>query len=140
MLKLVRMVAMSAILICLFAVVVNISSIYSQYNQINNLAKVMVSYGQKNGGFVDSVDMSGTVIDRPFQFMESVINQSGLQDNIDLTKVTFTPNIDIRVQKRDEFSILIQDPKIKVLIPFVGEREFILDDIQEFGLSHKYFK
>lgn len=117
----------SIIAVSLFTLALNVPTIYNQYTTTKKVCKVLIKYGQKNGGITTESK----------QRFENLIEEYHLEDKIQ--EVTYLPGVDIKVQKREKFGVIVT-PIIKVNIPFVGEKTYIVKSIEATGYSHKFFK
>lgn len=118
----------------IFTLAVNIPSIYNQYTTIRNVEKVMIRYGQKNGGFMPT---NRSHIETADDKLREYIKKYKLEDKI--KDVKYYPGLGVPVQKRDKFKISIT-PIIEVSIPFYKTVNYDAKPIEEYGYSHKYFK
>lgn len=125
------------IIVVLFSIAINVPSLWNQYTTIKKLEEVMIKYGQKNGGFMPIYDKHGSLVMRADQKMNELIATYNLHDKI--KDIKFIPGLNIPVQKRDKFEIIIT-PRIVMQIPFAGDKEFSAMHIKNYGYSHKYFK
>jgi len=103
------------------------SSVWKQMDEIRTVCNVTVACAQKNGGFDEEV----------VNLLEDMVQKNNLKDKIQ--DIQFIPGKGVPVQKRDVLSIRVK-PKVIVLVPFVGEKEFSVGYIEVNGNSHKYTK
>ncbi len=60
--RFVKLILNTIVMVILLMTMVNILGIYSTYNRIQKVARVMIFYAQKNGGFVDAYDKEGNLV------------------------------------------------------------------------------
>lgn len=137
MLRTLKFLVVTIILISLISLAINIPALYTQYTTTRKIGKVMIKYGQKNGGFMATLDEYGEIKYTAQEKMKDILAIYNMEEKIE--KIEYIPGLDIPVQKRSKFSIFIT-PKIEVHIPFYGAMTFKARSIEEYGYSHKYFK
>lgn len=125
--KVLKFISSTIILISIFSLSINMYSVWMQCMEIKKVCNVAISHGQKNGG----------ITSKTVQLLNDLIDERGLKDKI--ADLDFYPGIDIPVQKREKFSIVVK-PLIKLKVPFAGEIIYETSDIEVSGYSHKFFK
>jgi hypothetical protein len=125
------------ITVTLFSIAINVPSLWNQYTTIKKVEEVMIKYAQKNAGFMPIYDKYGSVVMTADQKINELMTIYDLHDKI--KNIKFVPGLNIPVQKRDKFEIIIT-PRIVIKIPFTGDKEFSAKPIRNYGYSHKYFK
>lgn len=125
--RVLKFISSTIIIVSIFSLAINLYSIWIQYSEIKKVCSVAVSHAQKNGGIT-----SETVL-----LLNDLLVERNLDDKI--SSIYFYPGVDIPVQKRERFSIVIK-PFIKIKIPFYGEKVYETSNIEVSGYSHKYFK
>ena len=125
--KVLKFISSTIILISIFSLSINMYSVWMQCMEIKKVCNVAITHGQKNGG----------ITSKTVQLLNDLIDERGLKDKI--SDLDFYPGIDIPVQKREKFSIVVK-PLIKLKVPFAGEMIYETSDIEVSGYSHKFFK
>jgi hypothetical protein len=125
--KVLKFISTTVILVSIFALSINMYTVWMQYTEIKKVCSVAISHGQKNGG----------ITSKTVQLLNDLLDERDLKDKI--AYLDFYPGIDIPVQKREKFSIVVK-PYIKLKVPFAGEIVYETSDIEVSGYSHKYFK
>lgn len=125
--KVLKFISSTIILISIFSLSINMYSVWIQFTEIKKVCNVAISHGQKNGG----------ITSKTVQLLNDLIDERGLKDKI--SDLDFYPGVDIPVQKREKFSIVVK-PLIKLKVPFAGEIIYETSDIEVSGYSHKFFK
>jgi hypothetical protein len=103
------------------------ASVWKQMDEIRKVCNVTVACAQKNGGFDEET----------VNLFDEMVQRNNLIDKIQ--DIQFIPGKGIPVQKREALSIRVK-PKVIVLVPFVGDKEFSVGYIEVNGNSHKYTK
>lgn len=158
--RLAKVMLNSIITIILMAVMVNILGIYSTHNSIKKVARVMIFYAQKNGGFVDAYDKNGNLLTDVNSFFNNLIIENELEEVIksefEQSGPRFNPAIGDRVSRKtvdnesslgtelssdriDAFKIRLE-AEYDVFLPFVEDYKVDLPVVEEMGFSQKYFK
>jgi len=160
--RFVKLILNTIVMVILLMTMVNILGIYSTYNRIQKVARVMIFYAQKNGGFVDAYDKEGNLVTDVESFFNTLIVDYNLEDTLksegEQSEARFSPGLGERVSRRtidnadtvgyetelnsarlDSFRVRLE-AEYQVELPFASNYNIDLPAVEEIGFSQKYFK